>query len=188
MTNGVDRLNRAVLTVVGLVLFLGAAAGLARGAGAFGAQEARRPLLESGVSDYVDRTPWFWWAVAVAGVVVAVLALSWMVAQVRTDRIRRLDLAVGDPTSATVVHAGAVTEAVEQEVSSYLGVTGASARLRGERAHRLDLVVGVSPAADLTELRQRLQEQPVANVRRVLDIPDLPVHVQLKPAPEPARG
>lgn len=188
MTTGVNRLNRVVLTVLGLVLSIGAAAGLALGAGAFGAQDARRPLLESEVSDYVNRTPWFWWVVAVCSVIVALLALSWMLAQARTDRIRRVELAAGDPDNATVVHTGAVTEAVEQEVGSYLGVTSTSARLRGERAHRLDLIVGVGPAADLTELRDRLQQQTVVNVRRVLDTPDLPVHVQLRPAPEPQQG
>lgn len=184
MTTGVDRLNRVVLTVLGLVLAVSAVGGLARGAGAFGARDARRPLLEPGVSGYVERTPWFWWGVAVGCVIVVVLALSWMLAQVRTDRIRRVELAAGDPDRATVVHAGAVTEAVEQEVGSYLGVTSASARLRGVRARRLDLIVGVSPAADLTELSDRLQQQTVVNLRRVLDTEDLPVHVQLRPTPE----
>jgi hypothetical protein len=188
MTTGVDRLNRVVLTMVGLVLSVSAVGGLALGMGAFGAQDARRSLLEPEVSGYVDRTPWFWWGVAVGCVIVVVLALSWMLAQVRTDRIRRVELAAGDPDRATVVHAGAVTEAVEQEVGSYVGVTSASARLRGLRARRLDLIVGVSPAADLTELSDRLQQQTAVNLRRVLDTQDLPVHVQLKPAPEPARG
>lgn len=188
MTTGVNRLNHVVLTVSGLVLSVGAAAGLAAGAGVFGAQEASRPLLEPEVSDYVNRTPWFWWVVAVGCVMVALLALSWILVQVRTDRIREVELAAGDPDRAAVVHASAVTEAVEQEVGSYLGVTGASARLRGERARRLDLIVGVSPAADLTELRDRLQQQTVVNLRQVLDTPDLPVHVQLRPAPEPSRG
>lgn len=188
MTTGVNRLNRVVLTVLGLVLSVGAAAGLAVGAGALGAQVARRPVLEPEVSGYVDRTPWFWWAVLVGSVIVAVLALSWMLAQARTERIRQVELAVDDPTSVTVVHAGAVTEAVEQEVGSYLGVTSASARLRGVRGRRLDLVVAVSSAADLTELRDRLQQRAVANLRQALDAPDLPVHIQLRPAPEPSWG
>jgi hypothetical protein len=188
MTTGVNRLNRVVLTVLGLVLSVGAAAGLALGAGALGGQDARRPLLEPEVSGYVNRTPWFWWVVAVGSVIVALLALSWLLAQARTDRIRRVELAVGDPDSTTVVRAGAVTDAVEQEVGSYLGVTSTSARLRDDRAPRLDLIVGVGPAANLTELRDRLQQQTVANVRGVLDTPELPVHVQLRPASEPQRG
>jgi len=188
MTTGVNRLNRAVLTVLGLVLSAGAAAGLALGAGALGAQATRRPLLEPEVSGYVNRTPWFWWAVLVGSVIVAVLALSWMLAQARTERIRRVELAAGDPANVTVVHVGAVTEAVEQEVGSYLGVISASARLRGARGRRLDLVVAVSSAADLTELRDRLQQRAVANLRQALDAPGLPVHIQLKPAPEPVRG
>jgi hypothetical protein len=188
MTAGVNGLNRMLLTGLGLVLSVGAAAGLALGAGALGARDARRPLLEPEVSGYLSRTPWFWWAVAVCCVIVALLALSWILAQARTDRISRVELAVGDPDSTAVVHAGAVTEAVEQEVGSYLGVTGTSARLRGERARRLDLIVEVGPAADLTEVRDRVQQQTVTNVRRVLDAADLPVHLQLRPAPEPARG
>jgi hypothetical protein len=188
MTTGVNRLNRAVFVVLGLVLSVGAAVGLALGAGAFGARAAGRPLLVPEVSGYVNRTPWFWWAVLVGGVIVALLALSWMLAQARTERIRRVELAAGDPVSATVVHAGAVTEAVEQEVGSYLGVIGASARLRGVRARRLDLVVAVSPTADLTELRDLLRQRAVVNLRQALDAPDLPVHIQLRPAPEPAWG
>jgi len=183
MTTSVNRLNRAALILLGLLLSIGASAGLALGAGAFGAPNSRRQLLELQVSGYADRTPWFWWVVAAGSVLVALLALSWLLAQARTDRIGWIDLAVGDPQGSTVVHAGAVTEAVEQEVGSFIGVTSASARLRGDRTRRLDLIVGLSESADLTQVRNRLQQQTVANLRQVLDAPDLPVHVQLRPAP-----
>lgn len=184
MTSGVNRLNRAVLILLGLLLSIGAAAGLALGAGAFGGPDSRRQLLEPHVSAYADRTPWFWWVVAAGSVVVALLSLSWLLAQVRTDRIGRIDLAIDDADGATVVHVGAVAEAVEQEVGSFTGVTAASARLRGDRARRLDLIVVLSQAAELTQLRNRLQKQTVANLRRVLNAPDLPVHVQLRPTPK----
>lgn len=187
MTTGGNRLNRVALTMTGLLLTVGATAGLAAGAGAFGAVEARRPLLGTEITDYVDRTPWFWWGVAVGSALVALLALAWVLTQARTDRIRRVELAADDPAGTTIVHADAVTEVLEQEVGSYLGVTNASARLRGERAHRLDLVVGVSHTADFAGVRDRLQQQTVANLRRVLDAPDLPVHVRLRPTPEPQR-
>jgi hypothetical protein len=187
MTAGVNRLNRAVLTVLGLLLSAGAVTGLALGAGARGASAAHRPLLDPEIGAYVDREPWFWWVVAATGIVVALLALTWLLAQARTDRVRQVELTAGDPGGATVVQAGAVTEAVEQEVGSYLGVANASARLRGGRTHRLDLTVEVSHAADFAELRNRLQQHTVVSLRQVLDAPDLPVHVQLRPAPEPAR-
>jgi len=188
MTTGVNRLTRAVLVLLGLILAVGAAAGLAVGAGVFGVPDSRRQLLEPQVSGYADRTPWFWSAIAAGCVVVALLALSWLLAQGRTDRVGRIDLAVSDPDGATVVHAGAVTDAVEQEVGSFIGVTSASARLRGDRTRRLDLTVGLSESADLIQLRDRLQHQTVANLRGVLDAPDLPVRVQLRPAPHGRRA
>lgn len=184
MTTGVNRINRAVLTLLGLLLSVGAAAGLALGARAFGAAPAHRHLLETQVSGYADRMPWFWWAVAAGAVVAGLLALSWLMAQGRSDRIGRVDLAVDDGDGVTVVHADAVAEAVEHEVGSFPGVTAASARLRQDRARRVDLVIGLREAADLAELRDRIQRETVTNLRHVLDAPDLRVHVQLRPASE----
>jgi hypothetical protein len=184
MTTGVERLNRVVLTLLGLLLSLGAAAGLAVGARAFGPASAHRRLLETQVSGYADRMPWFWWAVAAGTVLLGVLALTWLLAQGRSDRIGRVDLAVNDGDGVTVVHADAIAGAVEHEVGSFPGVTAASARLRQDRTRRVDLVIRLREATDLTELRDRVQRETVTNLRHVLDAPGLRVHVQLRPAAE----
>jgi hypothetical protein len=77
-----------------------------------------------------------------------------LLAQLHTDRIGRLDLTRDDREGRTVVHAGALTAAVEEEARSLRGVVGASARLVEDRARTLRLAV---------------------------DDPELPVDVELRP-------
>jgi hypothetical protein len=183
MTPAVQRVNRVVLTLLGLLLCGGAAIGFAWGVGAFGAARARRPVLDRAVTDYAGNTPWFWWAVAGGAALIGLLALAWLLAQGRTERVGRIDLTPGSADGSTSVHAGALTEAVEREVGALVGVTGAWARLRGTRAPRLDLIVGLDDNADLVDLRHRLERQTVTHVRQALASADFPVRIQLRPAP-----
>ncbi|MCP5915823.1 hypothetical protein NL317_27785, partial [Klebsiella pneumoniae] len=83
--------------------------------------------------DVAREQPWFWWAVAGGCVVLALLGLRWLLAQLNTDRVGKLDLTTDDRDGLTTVHAGALTEAVETEAAAVRGVAGASASLRDQR-------------------------------------------------------
>jgi hypothetical protein len=178
MNTRVDALNRVVLTLIGLLLFAAGGLGLAAGAGAFG--KAKGQLLPGNVRDFARTTNWFWWVVGAGALIIAVLALRWLVDQLRTDRASRLDLTTDDRDGTTMVHSGALTDAVADETESLRGVTGASAQLRDRRGKRLLLAVGLSDHADIGELRRSLEGQVVAHARQAIEDPTLPVDIELR--------
>jgi hypothetical protein len=80
----------------------------------------------------------------------------------------------------TVLHAGALTDAVADEAKSLRGVTGASAQLRDRRGKRLLLAVHLAEYADIAAVRGGLENQVVAHARQAIDDPGLPVDVELR--------
>ena len=142
MSARVNAVNRTVLALLGLLLLAAAGLGLAHSFGAFGTGD--RPLLPQPVRDYARDQGWFWWAVAGGCLLLALVGLWWLLAQLRTDRVGRLDLTTDDRDGLTTVHAGAVTDAVEAEVEGLRGVAGASASLIERRGRRLTLSVDLA--------------------------------------------
>lgn len=183
MNPRVDALNRVVLTVLGLLLVAAGGLGLAAGAGAF--RPANPRVLPPDVRHYARTTTWFWWAVAGFSLLVALLALAWLIAQLRSERASRLDLTVDDRDGVTMVHAGALTDAVAGEAESLRGVSGASANLRDRRGKRLHLAVELTDYADIPDVRRALEDRVVVHARQAIDAPDLPVQVELR---QGARG
>jgi hypothetical protein len=112
---------------------------------------------------------------------VALVGQSWLSAQLRTDRVGRLDLTSDDRDGLTVVHAGAVSDAVKTEARGIRGVAGASAHWRGQPTHRLVLGVDLTDYADIAEVHTRLEDGVVAHVRQALDDPALRVDIELRP-------
>lgn len=180
MRTRVDGANRAVLTLVGLLLLTGGTLGLVRGLGGFGAGRATASTVPTQLRSFASDTPWFWWVVAVGCLVVALLGLRWLVAQLRTDGVSRLDLTTDERDGVTTVHAGAVTDAVEDEARGIRGVADASAHLRGERGHRLHLAVDLTDYADVALIRTQVEGTLVTRVRQAVDDPDLPVEIELR--------
>jgi hypothetical protein len=179
MSSRVNAVNRTVTGLLGLVLLAAGGLGLAVSFGAFG--NGRQPLLPQAMRDYATNQPWFWWAVAAVCLVLALLALRWLLAQLHTDRVGRLDLTRDDREGRTVVHAGALTDAVEEEARSLRGVVGASARLVEDRARTLTLAVELAEHADIAEVRRGIEDRVVAHARQAVDDPELPVDVELRP-------
>jgi len=71
----------------------GAGFGLALSFGVFGTARANQPLLLPAARRFAHRnTGWFWLVLAAVVVVLALLALRWLLQQVGTDRVRELDL------------------------------------------------------------------------------------------------
>lgn len=178
MSRRVDTANRTLLALLGLLLLGGGAVGLAASFGAFGDPP---PVLPEPARRFEDQQPWFWWAVAGVCLLIALLALRWLLAQLHTDRVGRLDLTRDDREGRTVVHAGALTEAVEEEAQSLRGVVGASARLVEDRARTLTVAVELADYADVAEVRRALEDRVVAHARQAVDDPDLPVDIELRP-------
>ena len=178
MSSRVDSANRAILTLWGLLMLAAGGLGLALG---FGASGQAPPVLPQAVRSFATEQAWFWWAVAAVCLLLALLGLRWLLAQLHTDRVRRLDLTADERDGLTVVHGGALTDAVEAEATALRGVSGASAHLSDNCGWRLSLTVDLSDHADIAEVRNALEGRVVGHARQAVDDPDLPVDIELRP-------
>jgi hypothetical protein len=175
------RTNRVVLALLGLLLAAAGAAGLAAGLGAFGDDVRTRTVIPPATRDWVSRHDWFWILVAAGCILVALLALRWLLAQTSTNRIGALELESDRRPGRTVMTARALTDAVADEIGSYRGVRGSSAGLLGDRAAPTLLVrATLDGRADPAEVRTRIQTDALAHARHALDAPDLPVRLELR--------
>ncbi|MFN7151669.1 MAG: alkaline shock response membrane anchor protein AmaP [Microthrixaceae bacterium] len=182
MSSRANVINRVVLTVLGLLLIATGGLGLALSAGAFGAWRTTSPVLSQEVSTFPDGRPWVWWAVAGVLLLIAVLALLWLLTQLTTDRTTRLDLTTNAKDGYTTLHTSALTHAVEDEARGITGVTGVSANVRARHGEHAFLRVELADSADLGEVRGRLEDEVVAHLREGVDNPLFPVSIELRPA------
>lgn len=180
MPSRIDRANRTLLSLLGLLLLLLGAAGLALSFGAFGSSAAGKPVLPSELSTFIADNPWFWWAVAVVAVVVALLMLRWLIGQLQTSRLNGLDVEPDHSRGETVLRAGAIADGVEHEVDAIPGVRDVSMRLRGTPVnHRHRLRVALDDRADLDLVRTCLTEQTVPHIRSALDFEEPALDIEL---------
>lgn len=178
---GTRRANRSVLALIGLVLLLAGAAGTAAGTGLFGNSFKKTNVIDQDYRDWVASHDWFWLAVAAGSILIALLALRWLLAQASTDRLSHLDLESDRSAGRTVLSGGAVTDAVAGEIEGYRGISGASAHLLGTRGTPTLLIhATLDGRGDPAELRRRIQTDAIAHARQSLDKPDLPVRLELR--------
>lgn len=180
MTSRVDRTNRAMLILLGLLFVLGGATGLALGLRAFGRSTAATPVISASMSNFVAGHGWFWWAVAALAVIVALLTLRWLFAQLHTSRLSHLDVEPDHGSGQTVLRSGALADGVEHEVRGFLGVRDATMRLQGKPGdHRHQLTVHLDERADIDAVRSRLATKTVPNIRRALDFEEPTLDIRL---------
>ncbi len=180
MNSRVDRVNRALLALVGLVLIVLGALVLALGWSVFGTDRADEPVIPAGMTTFIHDNPWYWWAVAAACVVIGFLTLRWLVTQLRTSSLSELAVEPDRSDGETVLEAGAISDAVEHEVETMSGVRGASMQLLGQRSkHRHKLTVLLDERADINAVRSRLSRQTVPNLRQALDFDDPQLNIRL---------
>lgn len=181
MSTRVDTVNRTVLVLLGLLLVAPGALGLVAAAGGRGPDLGSAPVLPDALREVAADTWWFWPAVGAACLVVAALALRWLLAQLRTDHVGEMDLTDDPREGVTVLDGAAVATALTAEVAELPGVSGASARLRDRRGALVDLRVDLDARADVALVRERIESEVVPHLRQALDQPDLPVTVELRP-------
>lgn len=175
------RLNRVVLTVLGLLLTVGGALALARGLGAFGAGSAHEPLLTSTERRYAATHGWFWPAVAALGAVSFLLAVRWLLAQLRTVRVRELSLEPDRSQGGTYLPTAALTAAVVDDVEGYRGVRRARARLVGDPTEpQLELSVELERHAEVGAVRTRIETHAVPRLRQATERPGVPAVLRLR--------
>jgi hypothetical protein len=182
MSSRANGVNRVVLAVLGLLLVAAGVLGLALGAGAFGEERSTGQVLPQEVATFPDERPWFWWAVVGGLLLIAVLALFWLLAQLKTDRATRLDRTTDARDGYTTLHASALIHAVEDEAMGLTGVTGASANLREHGGPHMSLRVELADSANIADVRTRLEDEVVAHLREAVGDSGFPVIVDLRPA------
>lgn len=181
-TRGPDRLNRWVLVLLSLVLLGAGGYALARGYEAFGTEQADEEVLLEPVRDFVGRYPdWFWIAVLALCLIVAYLALRWLVAQFRSPRLTEIDLTGEGSKGYTQLRAAGASDALATDIETYRGVSSASARLvdDGERPE-VDVRVEVNDDADVPALRAKIEDEALRRFCQALGVSGVDAHLHLR--------
>lgn len=186
-TRRTARGNRIGLGLLGLFLLVAGGAIVIRATGLLGGLlgPAGDPVYSDATASWVhDQRPWLWLTIAAVGVLVALLAVRWLLVQLRSDRLGRLMVDTDHrdvPASGRAdVPAGVVTSAVGQEVDGYRGVQKIRVALTGRPDQpELRLTVTADPDADLSRLRRRITGEALAHARTALDTERLTTHLQL---------
>lgn len=187
MSSRTARGNRLGLGIVGIAALGLGGYTLARSLGAFGADQASEPVYTESVASWIHQHTWVWIAVAVVAVIIALLALRWLLVQLRAERMNRVvidrdrDADRPDlPAGGSVLPASALTTAVGREIEDYPGVRSVRAHLSGAPDQpALHLKVVIDADADLARVRHRIVTGALANARIALDDPRLPAQLQL---------
>lgn len=175
------RLDRSVLTLLGLLLTAIGVLALLVGFGVFGSRLRHKPVFDNFLSDFIGRNgQWLWPVVAVVVVLLALLALRWLIAQLTPTATGDLQLERPAGDGHTELAGSAVTSAVASEVQGYRGVAAARVRLVGDDTDpELRLRVQLDTRADVAALRRRIETDAVSHARQALDQPELPVRLDL---------
>ncbi|MFF7963775.1 alkaline shock response membrane anchor protein AmaP [Streptomyces sp. NPDC007903] len=183
MRSGV--VNRVLLALAGLVLFVLGGSVLAVGLGApspsWWPHSGRRDVLLS----RAERTAWrdqdWWWPALIALLAVLLLiGLWWLVSVLRRRSLSEILIDTGDGKGA-LVRGGALRSALADDAARRPGVAGADTHLAGGRTSPrlragLRLEPDASPAATLADFSAR----PLTAARDSTGLESLPTEVRLK--------
>ena len=128
--------------------------------------------------------PWLWLTIAALAVVVGILALRWLLVQLRSDSLGRVVVdsdRTGEPGSGRAdLPTQAIAGAVGREIDTYPGISRVHAGLTGRPDEpELRLRITVDPDADLAMVRRRITGEAIRNARTALDAEQLPTRLQL---------
>ncbi|WP_336206007.1 hypothetical protein [Nonomuraea sp. LPB2021202275-12-8] len=192
MNRKTGRGNRLGLALTGAVLTILGGVGLARGLGTFSTDwaPAGTPVVDGNVQDFFARTsPWIWWALAALSLVVALLALRWLLVQGRTDRYDSV-LLEGGPGGVTRVTADGVAHALAADVASGPAVLSADASLAGSpRQPEVRLRLVADEHTPMRAITDHLTRVAIPHLRAALERERVPTvaRVSLEPARAPQR-
>ena len=182
MRRGTDRVNRALLVLLGLLLVGLGVGGLLRGAGALGGGSGRDLIVSPWLrAEAKERQVLLLSLLALAGLVLIWLGFCWLMAQLPKDRpLREISLGRTEHATKVEVSAKAITEALTADVRRVAGVTDASAKVVRQDPLVIDLDVSLEEGTDLTEASRAIAERPKRRLLQALDLPDVELRARLK--------
>ncbi|GAB3570443.1 hypothetical protein GCM10027445_23970 [Amycolatopsis endophytica] len=172
------RLNRGLLTLLGLILF--AAGGLTL------ATHFGWPGLFDPASTVVPgrgRPPtWALYIVAAVAVLLGLLCLRWLTAQLIRKPRRGIWRLESDPDRGrTELATTTAVEPFADEIETYPGVRAAEASLTGAQHNAtLTVVIHTEQQASLPAIRHRVRTEALPRLRQALDLQALPTAVEFR--------
>jgi hypothetical protein len=170
--------NRTWLAIIGVVLLAAGvlwgivAAGLLASSGASSGHWGPSGKPFQGASSALDGT-WLAPVLIVAGAVLVILALWWLVRQIpRSEKASTFRFHKDPKRGFTQVEPKVITDAVAAHLEDLTYVTDAKAGLKGQRTNAdLVLDVTVNERADLADVTREIREQVLASVKSALGSP-----------------
>jgi hypothetical protein len=177
-----DRTNRTMLLLFALLLI---AVGLDAGAasiGVYGSATAHSHLMDNPTGHFIGANGiWLWPVAAVAALIIALLALRWLIALLfSTDRSGDVLIRSDSGAGRTNLAGRALIDAVVEEIEGYRGVNTARARLIGDREDpELVVTAALEETADFSGLRQRIETEALTHARQAVGNMALPTQLDL---------
>ena len=177
--------NRLVVGLVGLILVVVGGSVLAVGLGAhppsWWIHDGRHDVLLSRADRYRWRDEGWWWPVVIAVLAVCVLlALWWLVAQLRRHRLSEVLVDTGDGEGA-LLRGRALEGVLVSEAESLDGVERAGAVLTGRRSTpRVRAGLVLQPHAEPGAALQQFSEEALGHARDSAGLAALPAEVRLR--------
>ncbi|MFK0047392.1 alkaline shock response membrane anchor protein AmaP [Streptomyces sp. NPDC090741] len=176
--------NRILLGIIGAVLLAAGVAVLTALRPLGGRHE---PLLGEATRErYWHAEGWWWWAVLAGLGVCVVLALWWLLAQLRRPRLPAVLVDTGDGAFA-VLRGRALEEAVAAEAGALDGVARCSVVLRGRQGRRsrrtapkLRVELELEPHAVPADALAELAGPVLSHARRSAGLPELPAEARFR--------
>lgn len=186
----VDRVNRTVLIVLGLILTAAGVYALLRTTGALfdRDQVVLGPDLRRWAHD--DRG-WLWLAAGILSGLLALLGLWWLIAQTRRWEQRSVDLTYagqGPVPWRAVVGSGAIEDAVAADVARDRSVEAANAHVNLDGPDpQVELRVDAHAGTDLPGLTRRIHDDVLERVSQALERPSLTARIRYRLVDPPGR-
>ncbi|MER6233303.1 alkaline shock response membrane anchor protein AmaP [[Kitasatospora] papulosa] len=181
----IKTVNRVLLGLAGLVLVVVGGAVLATGLGLDVPSWWPWDGTDDVLLSKADRTRWrdegWWWPTVIAVLaVLVVLALWWLLAQLRRGRLAEVLVDSGDGEGA-LLRGRALEDALGDEAGALDGVAGAKAALTGRRtAPRARVRLLTEPHASPGLALRGLFEGALTHARTSAGLDELPAEVRMK--------
>lgn len=166
----IDRIDRAVLRALGILVLLLGIGVLLHSTGALGTRRQDSPVVSSPTASWYDaHAAWLWPSVGVALLLVAALALWWVSSQVRMQGSSRVELERAEAGNLTV-SGGSLAECVERDAVNQDGIERARARVSTTPdAVHVWLTVWVGAPYDVGRAIARVTNTVLPNLAATLD-------------------